>query len=177
MLHKKLTRAAAMLFSVVSAGKALAADVKVGQAAPLFSAQTQTGESFDLKSRKGSWTILYFYPKADTPGCTKQACTLRDHIDEIRAQGADVFGISADSVADQAAFHKKHRLNFTLIADPEGRVVELYGAKMPLLKMSKRWTFIVDPELQVRDIIRDVDPVRDSLRLAELISKLKKASP
>lgn len=162
-----------MLGSLFSSLLHAAPDVKVNDPAPLFSVKTQDGSDFNLASRKGQWTVLYFYPKADTPGCTKQACTLRDNIDKIRAQGADVFGVSADSVEAQAAFHKKHRLNFTLLADADDKVIEMYGVKMPMLKMAKRWTFIIDPDLKVRKIIKDVDPVKDSLKTAEQIAELK----
>lgn len=154
----------------------LAKELKVSDAAPSFTAKTYDNKDFDLQSRKGQWTVLYFYPKADTPGCTKQACAFRDSIKKIRDEGGDVFGISADSVKDQAAFHKKNQLNFTLIADPDGKIVELYGAKMPVVNMSKRWTFIVDPELKIRHIEKDVDPVMDSQRVASEISRLKKSS-
>ncbi|QDK36912.1 peroxiredoxin [Bdellovibrio sp. NC01] len=150
-----------------------AADLKVGDPAPLFSAKTQENKDFNLADRKGQWTVLYFYPKAGTPGCTKQACAFRDSIQKIREQGADVFGISADSVEAQAGFHKEHHLNFTLLADPEDKVVNLYGSKMPLLKMSKRWTFILDPELKIRGIQKDVDPVMDAERVAKEIATLK----
>ncbi|MBC7371215.1 MAG: peroxiredoxin, partial [Bdellovibrionaceae bacterium] len=78
------------------------AELKVNEAAPVFTAKTQENKDFDLNSRKGKWTVLYFYPKAGTPGCTKQACAFRDNIKKIRAQGADVVGISADTVAEQA---------------------------------------------------------------------------
>lgn len=150
-------------------------ELKVGDPAPSFTAKTFEGKDFDLQSRQGQWTVLYFYPKADTPGCTKQACAFRDSIKKIRAEGGDVFGISADTVDEQAAFHKKNKLNFTLIADPESRVVELFGAKMPMLKMAKRWTFIIDPTLKIRQIAKDVDPVLDSERVAAEIVQLKKA--
>lgn len=163
----------ASLFSLFSS-QVSAGEVKLGESAPMFSAKTHEGKDFNLASRKGQWTVLYFYPKADTPGCTKQACTLRDNIEKIRAQGADVFGVSADTVQSQAAFHSKHRLNFVLLADPDDKVIEMYGAKMPLLKMSKRWTFIIDPELKVRKIIKDVDPVKDSQETANQIAELKK---
>ncbi len=155
----------------------LASDLKVNDAAPSFKVKTHEGQDFDLAARKGKWTVLYFYPKADTPGCTKQACAFRDSIATIRDQGADVFGISADSVKDQAAFHKKHRLNFTLLADADGEVVKLYGTKMPVVSMSKRWTFIIDPELKIRAIDKDVDPVLDSQRTADLIAQLKGQKP
>lgn len=150
-----------------------AAELKVNDPAPLFVAKTQDGKDFDLKSRKGQWTVLYFYPKAETPGCTKQACTFRDNIDKIRKQGADVYGVSADTVAEQAGFHKNHNLNFTLLADPEDHVIDLYGTKMADKKMSKRWTFVIDPELKIRSIGRDVDPVIDSEKIADQISQLK----
>lgn len=150
-----------------------AADLKIGDPAPLFTSKTQEGKDFNLADRKGQWTVLYFYPKSGTPGCTKQACAFRDSIEKIRSQGADVYGISADSVEAQAAFHKEHHLTFTLLADPEDKVVNLYGSKMPLLKMSKRWTFVIDPSLKIRSLSKDVDPVMDSERVAKEISELQ----
>jgi peroxiredoxin Q/BCP len=150
-----------------------AAELKIKEAAPLFKAQTQDNKEFDLNSRKGKWTVLYFYPKAGTPGCTKQACAFRDNIDKIHAQGAEVYGISADTVADQAKFYKEHHLNFDLLADPDDHVVELYGTKMPVMKYSKRWTFIIDPDLKIRAVMKDVDPVIDSEKMASTLQTLK----
>jgi peroxiredoxin Q/BCP len=157
------------LFSIL----ALAAAPKVGELAPTFTAKTHEGKDFDLQSRLGQWTVLYFYPKAHTPGCTKQACAFRDNLEKIKSQGADVIGISADTVEEQAKFHKEQNLNFTLLADPEDIVIKLYGAKMPIVKMSKRWTFIVDPELKIRALMKDVDPVVDSEKIAGQILTLK----
>lgn len=151
-----------------------AAEIQVGDQAPIFKSQLHDGTEFDMSSRKGNWTVLYFYPKADTPGCTKQACAFRDNIEKIRLQNAEVFGISSDTVASQAAFHKKHNLNFSLIADPQGKVAEMYGSKMPVLKMSKRWTFIIDPDLKIRAIEKDVDPALDAEMVAKKIQALKK---
>lgn len=164
-----------LLFSLtlITASFAQATDLKVNQAAPLFSAKTHEGKDFSLAARKGAWTVLYFYPKAGTPGCTKQACAFRDNLKKIQDLGAEVYGISADSVEAQAAFHKEHRLNFTLLADPEGKIIEQYGTKVPVLQMSKRWTFVIDPELKIRSIAKDVDPVLDSDRVAKEISQLK----
>jgi len=159
----------ASLFSYVS----LASELKVSDAAPEFKVPTQEGKEFDLTSRKGQWTVLYFYPKAGTPGCTTQACAFRDKIQKIRDQGAEVFGLSADSVKDQAKFHQEHHLNFTLLADEDAKVVKLYGSKMPLMSMSKRWTFILDPELKIRAIDKDVDPAMDADKVAAQIAKLK----
>lgn len=151
-----------------------AADLKVNDVAPNFKAFNQENVEFDFSSRKGKWTVLYFYPKAGTPGCTKQACAFRDSITKIRALSAEVYGISSDSVADQASFYKKHHLNFDLLADPDSKVIALFGSKMPLLSMSKRWTFIIDPELKIKDILKDVDPVVDSERVAQVLSQLQK---
>lgn len=153
--------------------KTNAADLKVQSPAPLFSLQTHEGNTFDLKERQGKWTVLYFYPKADTPGCTKQACAFRDSIKQITSQGAEVFGISADSVEAQAAFHKKHSLNFILLADEKAEVAKLYGTKMPLLNISKRWTFIIDPQLKIAWMETNVDPVKDASVVAEKLNSLK----
>jgi len=159
-----------------SANAALA--LKVGDKAPLFSASTQDGTVFDLASREGKgWTVVYFYPMADTPGCTKQACAFRDAIKPIRELGAEVIGISADSVADQKAFHKKYSLNFDLIADQDGKIVASYGAAMPLTVRSKRWTFLVDRRLVIRWIETDVDPMLDAQRIKDKIQELSKAEP
>jgi len=149
------------------------ADVKIGDSAPLFKLKNHEGVLFDLADRKGKWTILFFYPKAETPGCTKQACAFRDSVNKIREQDADVFGISADTVEDQAQFHKHHHLNFALLADDKMDAIQAYGTKMPVLKMSKRWTFIIDPELKIRAIDKDVDPVKDAEKVAQMIKELK----
>jgi len=153
-----------------------AGEIKLNDPAPLFTAKTQTGTDFDLKTRKGKWTVLYFYPKAGTPGCTKQACAFRDSIQKIRDLGAEVYGISTDTVEDQAKFHKEHQLNFDLLADADAKITNLYGSKMPVVKISKRWTFVIDPELKIRNVMKDVDPVLDSERVASEIAKLKAVS-
>ena len=150
-----------------------AAEVKVGDQAPAFKVKTQDGKEFSLSDRQGKWTVLYFYPKSETPGCTKQACAFRDSIEKIRSQGADVFGVSADTVEDQAKFHKNHNLNFTLLADADLGIINAYGTKMPVMKMSHRWTFIIDPTLKIRAIDKSVDPVKDADKVAQMIGKLK----
>ncbi len=154
-------------------GKGLASDLRVGDPAPSFILQTDEGMEFDLSKRKGQWTVLYFYPKAGTPGCTKQACAFRDNISQLRALGAEIFGVSADGVEAVRKFKTKHNLNFTLLADPEAEAIQKYGTKMPLVKISKRWTFIVDPDLKIRAIAKDVDPVLDAKGVAETLRKLQ----
>lgn len=161
-----------MVLMVTFSARAVEA-IKEGQAAPIFTAKNHAGADFDLSSRKGKWTVLYFYPKAGTPGCTKQACAFRDSINQIRKLDAEVYGISSDSVESQAKFHQEHKLTFDLIADPEGKIIEMYGTKMPVMSMSKRWTFIIDPQLKIRGIEKDVDPVMDATRVAKKIATLQ----
>jgi peroxiredoxin Q/BCP len=165
--------AAAVLAAAARASIGAAVELKAGDPAPLFTARTQDGSQFTLADRKGHWTVLYFYPRAGTPGCTKQACAFRDSIATIRGEGAEVYGISTDTVEDQAAFHKEEQLDFPLLADPDATVTEAYGAKMPLVSMAKRWTFIIDPTLTIRQVQRDVDPSQDAQRVATEIARLK----
>jgi peroxiredoxin Q/BCP len=154
----------------------LASELKLGDSAPGLKLNTDEGRNFDLQLRKGQWTVLYFYPKADTPGCTKQACAFRDNISQIRKMGADIFGVSADDVEALKKFKKNHNLNFTLLADPGLDAINAYGTKMPAVSMSKRWTFIIDPELRIRAIEKDVDPVLDAKRVAEKLQQLQSQS-
>jgi peroxiredoxin Q/BCP len=149
-------------------------ELKVGDPAKTFVLKTQDNKTFDLQSRKGNWTVLYFFPKAETPGCTKQACSFRDNIKKIRDMKAEVFGISTNSVKEQAEFSKAHALNFILLADDKAEITNEYGTKMPILNFSKRWTFIIDPKLIIRDIAKDVDPITDSQRVATRIAELQK---
>ncbi len=146
--------------------------LKVGDLAPAFSSVTESGKTFALESRRGHWTVLFFYPKAGTPGCTKQACAFRDGIKKIRARCAEVFGLSADTVEAQRKFHDEHQLKFSLLADPDGQIVKQYGAQRPLIKLAQRWTFIIDPELRIRAIDKDVDPVLDAERTATTLASL-----
>lgn len=163
------------MLSAVSAASG-AAELEINQSAPLFKTKTHNNQDFDLAKRRdsGEWTVLFFYPKAETPGCTKQACAFRDKIDVIEGEGAKVFGISADSVSKQAAFHEKHQMKkLTLLADPDSKIIKLYGTKMPLLPMSKRWTFLIDPQLIIRKIEKNVDPAKDADQVAAWIKELK----
>ena len=149
-------------------------ELKTGNPAPLFTTKNHEGTPFSLSDRTGKWTVLYFYPKADTPGCTKQACAFRDSIEKIRELGAEVYGVSSDTVESLKKFHEKYHLNFPLLADPKAEIINSYEAKMPLLKIAKRWTFIVGPELKIRSIDQDVDPAMDAKKVAETIRELQK---
>lgn len=153
-----------------------AKDVDLGQSVPDFTVKNHKGKDFSMNSRKGKWTVLYFYPKAGTPGCTKQACAFRDSIKSIRKLGAEVYGISTDSVKDQATFHEEHALTFDLLSDEDGKVTKKFGAKMAVFNVSKRWTFIIDPKLKIVAIDRDVDPMLDADKVSKNLAKLQSKS-
>lgn len=159
----------------LSANTALAANaLKVGDKAPDFSLMDQDGTAVKLADRKGKgWTVLYFYPKADTPGCTKQACAFRDSIKVIRGKNAEIYGVSVNTVAEQKKFHDKHNINFPLLCDEKSEIAEKYGVKMPVIGIAKRWTFVIDPDLTIRNIDKDVDPAMDARKTAKLLETLQ----
>ncbi len=163
------------LFPFFSAAQAQ--ELKIGQPAPRFQLKDQNGDEISLEARLGKgWTVLYFYPKAGTPGCTTQACAFRDSIQLITGQNAEVYGISTDDVEALLKFHQKYKLNFTLLSDPGAKVTEAYGVKLPVLNMAKRWTFILDPDLIIRQINDKVDPATDAKKVAETLKRLRAAN-
>ncbi|WIL21991.1 peroxiredoxin [Geothrix sp.] len=138
-------------------GLASAADITEGTKAPAFEAQDQNGATIRLADFQGkSVVVLYFYPKDDTPGCTAEACSLRDGFAELKAAGAVVLGVSADSTQSHKAFAEKFHLPFSILADPDKRIIEAYGVKMPLLGFAKRVTFLIDRQGIVRKVLTDV---------------------
>jgi thioredoxin-dependent peroxiredoxin len=116
--------AALSMFSFASADP-----LPIGASAPAVSAQTDAGTTLDLASAYASnaYTLVYFYPKADTPGCTAQGCSLRDAYTELSAKGVAIFGVSTDSVEAQRAFKEKYKLPFTLLADTDKKVMRAFG--------------------------------------------------
>jgi len=137
-------------------GLASAADIKEGMKAPAFEALDQSGATIRLADFQGkAAVVLYFYPKDDTPGCTAQACSLRDGFSALQAAGAVILGVSADSGQSHKAFAEKFHLPFSILADPEKRIIEAYGVKMPLIGFARRVTFIIDRQGMVRKVITD----------------------
>ena len=138
--------------------------VREGQQAPDFSLQADSGEDISLSGLRGRPVVLYFYPKDDTPGCTKQACGLRDVYGEIRERGATVLGVSPDTVASHVEFKDKYGLPFTLLADPEHEVAELYGVWVEKDAYGKksmginRSTFVIDADGNVAEAMLGVSP-------------------
>jgi peroxiredoxin Q/BCP len=133
-----------------------------GDLAPDFELRDQYGAFRRLADSRGYWTVLYFYPRDDTPGCTKEACAFRDGIGMLRSMAVDLFGVSTDSVERHAAFATKYNLPFPLLSDPGGSIARAYGVyrNLGILGFARRRTFIVDPEGRIARIYRRVDTRR-----------------
>jgi peroxiredoxin Q/BCP len=140
--------------------------LKIGDPAPMFVAAATDGSIVKLSDYLGRKLVLYFYPMDDTPGCTKQACSLRDHNGEIRDKGAAVLGVSTQDIESHQRFTAKYQLNFPLVADTDGAVGKAYGAiggggiagaAMNLLGMANRITFIIDEGGHIAHIIDKPD--------------------
>lgn len=146
-----------LALSLALPGLSYGAGLKEGDKAPDFTLKTQDGAEVTLsKVLQKSCVVLYFYPKDDTPGCRKEACLFRDMHKEFREAGAEIFGVSVDAVDSHKKFQQKYNLTFTLLADPDKKVVELYGVKS-LLGIAKRVTFVMDKTGVIRKIYPDVD--------------------
>jgi peroxiredoxin Q/BCP len=140
----------------------MATPLKPGDPAPDFEGLTTDGKRVVLKDYRGKKLVMYFYPKDDTPGCTKQACSLRDHNKEIAAKGAAILGVSTQGEESHRKFTKKYDLNFPLLADTEGKVGRAYGTLggaglVSKLKsavgMADRITFVIDEKGRIAHII------------------------
>jgi peroxiredoxin Q/BCP len=138
--------------------------VEVGAPAPDFELDSDSGERVRLSSLRGQPVVLYFYPKDDTPGCTLQACEIRDSWADFEASGAVVLGVSPDSASSHEQFRAKYGLPFTLLADPDHEVAELYGVWVEKEMAGKtymgieRSTFVIDDEGNVANVMRQVKP-------------------
>ena len=132
--------------------------IQEGEPAPDFTLESDTGEEVTLSSLRGKPVVLYFYPKDDTPGCTRQACGIRDVYGEFEAAGAAVYGISADTKDSHERFKAKYSLPFTLLADPEHKLGESYGVAQEGKNSYERSTFVIDADGNVAKIMRRVNP-------------------
>jgi thioredoxin-dependent peroxiredoxin len=149
--------------------------IEPGQPAPDFELSDQDGNAVRLSDLRGKKVVLYFYPKADTPGCTTQACGIRDHVQEYDAAGAVVLGVSPDPVRAVKKFHDKQGLNFTLLADEDHAVADRYGVWVEKSMYGKRYfgnertTFVIGEDGVVSDVLRNVKPKEhDDLVLGRL---------
>jgi peroxiredoxin Q/BCP len=140
--------------------------ISEAEIAPDFELQTDNGESVRLSDYRGKPVVLYFYPKDNTPGCTKEACGIRDAWSDFERRGAVVLGVSADSISSHERFKAKYQLPFTLLADTEHAVAESYGVWKPKRLAGKsflgvvRATFLIDAEGKVAKVWPKVDPAK-----------------
>jgi peroxiredoxin Q/BCP len=126
--------------------------VKIGDVAPEFTLPNQDGDHVSLSDFAGRWLVVYFYPADDTPGCTKESCAFRDAYEDFTDLGAEVIGISSDTVEKHKAFAAKHRLPFTLLADTDQAVRNRWGAKGKIGLFPGRITYVIDPGGVVRKV-------------------------
>jgi peroxiredoxin Q/BCP len=149
--------------------------LKAGDAAPKFSAATSGGGKLSLADYKGQNVILYFYPKDDTPGCTKEACAFRDGFADFQKKGAVVLGVSPDSVKSHDKFVEKFKLPFTLLADEDKKIVQAYGVWGEKTFMGRKYqgvfrvTFLIGPDGKIKKIWPAVKPEEHA---AEVLAEL-----
>ena len=151
------------------------ASLSVGNQAPNFNLNDQNNITHNLSDYRGSWVILYFYPKDDTPGCTTQACDFRDAVEKIIASRSTVFGVSLDSVESHKRFAEKNNLPFSLLSDVDGVVSKAYDSLRSFanFKASKRNTFIIDPNGYIAKVYISVNPSTHSQMVLNDLNQLQ----
>jgi thioredoxin-dependent peroxiredoxin len=144
------------------------------QPAPGFTLSDQSGKSHALTDYAGRWVVLYFYPKDDTPGCTKEACSFRDDLHQLEKLGAQVLGVSVDDSDSHAKFAQKYHLPFPLLADKDGMVADSYGAltNLGIIKIAKRYTFLIGPDGRIAKVYLSVDTSRHSQQIIDDLKQL-----
>ena len=141
--------------------------------APDFTLPDQHGTDHRLSDYRGQWVVVYFYPKDDTPGCTKEACSFRDGREQLERNGIKVLGISADSIASHKKFDDKHRLGFTLLSDPNKTVIASFGAVGQKSLFGKKYlgilrnTYLIDPDGNIAKVYEKVKPQDHALQIVK----------
>ena len=150
---------------------------KEGTIAPNFAANDANGETVRLKELRGEKVVLYFYPKDDTPGCTKEACSFRDAFTDFKKRGIRVLGVSVDSEASHKKFTAKYKLPFTLLADPDHAIADAYGVYGEKKFMGrtylgvKRMTFLIDEKGKIKKVFEKVTPEEHAREVLEAFEK------
>lgn len=160
---------------LVSATAIFAALPKAGGTAPQFEGLDQDGKTVKLADFAGKKIVLlYFYPKDFTGGCTKEACGFRDRMGELKTNNVEVIGVSFDSVASHKKFAEEYKLNFTLLADTDGKITGAYDAKMPMMKMSKRASFLIGLDGKIVHVTSAMNPQTHFDEMKAALADLKK---
>ena len=164
----------AVCFGLIVA-PAFAAVPQVGEPAPDFRLQDQNGHWQTPGDHHGRYLVLYFYPKDFTGGCTTEVCAFRDDIVKLRQAGADVVGVSLDSVKSHEKFAEKYHVPFPLLADSDRKVTEAYGVlnEHMGLHSAKRTTFLIDPQGKIVEVYEDVDPEQNAAQVLADVTRLK----
>ena len=161
-----------MLFSATAT---FAAIPKAGDAAPLFTGQDQDGKTLKLNSLIGKKIVLlYFYPKDNTPGCTKEACGFRDRMGELQKDNVEVIGVGFDSAGSHKQFIAKYNLNFTLLADTDGKIADIYGVRIEGKSMAKRVSFLIGLDGKIVHVTDAGSPDLHFNEMKDAIAGLKK---
>ncbi len=140
--------------------------LRVGEKASDFKVVDQNGKIRSLDDYRGKWLLLYFYPKDDTPGCTKEACNFRDNLERLKDK-VNVLGVSADDLESHKKFSQKYSLNFPILPDPDKKIIKEYGVAGPGGVFAKRTSFLINPEGKIAKIYENVNP---SKHVDEVIS-------
>jgi peroxiredoxin Q/BCP len=148
--------------------------IAAGTQAPVFSAPNQDGKKVNIADYRGKFVLMYFYPKDDTPGCTKEACEFRDKHAKIKELNTVVLGVSRQDAKSHQKFRQKHKLPFDLLVDADGSIAKLYGVgTMPLVGFHKRQSVLIGPDGKVLRFYEKVDPAN---HVAEVLADIQKAS-
>jgi peroxiredoxin Q/BCP len=151
--------------------------VQVGDQAPELKLKDQDGNMVFLRDFAGKkWVVLYFYPKDDTQGCTKEACSFQDQSERLAPFNVQVLGVSVDNRESHQAFARKFGLKFPLLADPTRKVTKSYGA-LAFYRLAKRMTFVIDPEGKIRKIFARVNPATHLDEIIDALKELQSPSP
>jgi len=155
-----ILRASVILLALFSVSNAFAsAGISPGDPAPEIAAKNQDGKMIRLSDFRGKPVILFFYPKDDTPGCTKEACSFRDEYSKFKSSGAAVLGISRQDEKSHQAFKSKHRLPFDLLVDENGSIAKAFDVgTMLVIGLHKRQSVLIGPDGKIVKFYRDVDP-------------------
>src|SRR5437764_12501619 len=162
--------------ALLTAARLTAAETpKVGDKAPLIEGKDQDGKNWKLADQVGKKVVLlYFYPKDDTPGCTKEACGFRDRMEDLKKDKVQVIGVSFDSGASHQKFITKYNLNFPLLADTEGKIAAAYGVKMADRNMARRVSFLIGTDGTIKHVTDNPSADTHLSEMKEEVEKLKK---
>src|SRR5580765_5235273 len=148
---------------------------KAGDKAPLIQGKDQDGKTWKLSDSAGKQVVLlYFYPKDDTPGCTKEACGFRDRMEALKKDNVELIGVSFDSADSHQKFIAKHHLNFPLLADTDGKIADAYGVKMPDKNMARRVSFLIGLDGKIIHVTDNRDADVHLTEMKEAVEKIKK---